>query len=124
MLFVFLLFSQALAVRGHDDRVVNLVHSKERIVDQAEDDPDAKAQEKVLAITDGIILLHEAEKGKSHEGHEESDGQIVVKFFKEAECDQQTHDIRARSEAQAAAAADNPAISKKAHDLFVVVIQI
>ena len=29
MLFVFLLVSQALTVRGHDDRVVDLVHAKE-----------------------------------------------------------------------------------------------
>ena len=88
MLFVFLLVSQALTVRGHDDRVVDLVHAKEWIVDQSDNDPYAKAEEKVLAITEGIILLHEAEEGKGHEGHEKSDGQIVVKLFQEAERDQ------------------------------------
>ena len=69
-----------------------------------------------MASTIVIILLHDAEEGEGHEGQEQSDGKIVIKLFQEAQEDQETHEIRANFETEAAAASLDPPIFEKAHD--------
>ena len=73
MLLIHLTVFQPLAVLGHYDRLIDSMHSVDRIVYQAEKNPQAEAVKEVLAIPIRVILQHHDEKGEGHDSQEKSD---------------------------------------------------